>query len=88
MPQAGADAPPPVGRICRLLGERFVTEAAEGAVETIVVVSANAQAKGQARHNSVGERLYANGAHRRGKRCIDSVNLSGKADNGVPSQRQ
>jgi hypothetical protein len=27
-------------------------------------------------------------AHRRGKRCIASVNLSGKADNGVPSLHQ
>jgi hypothetical protein len=40
-----------------LLGESFDTEAAEGAVETAVAVSANAQAKGQAGHNSVGERL-------------------------------
>jgi hypothetical protein len=32
-------------------------ETAEGAVETVITASANAQAKGQANHNSVGERL-------------------------------
>jgi hypothetical protein len=71
-----------------LLGESLVIEAAEGAVETVGAAFANAQAKGQARHNSVGERLLCTEAHRRGKRCIASVNLSGKADNGVPSQCQ
>jgi hypothetical protein len=57
MPQAFAFTPHLVGRICVLLGESLVTEAAEGAVETVVTVFANAQAKGQASHNSVGERL-------------------------------
>jgi hypothetical protein len=42
-----------------LLGESLCTEAAEGAVKTVYAAFANAQAKGQAKYNSVGERFLA-----------------------------
>jgi hypothetical protein len=67
------------------LGESFRKETAEGAVDTASGGICKRSGKRTGAFNSVGERfLEAQETHRRGKRCIASVNLSGKADNRVP----
>jgi hypothetical protein len=73
-----------MARAWRELHCRITNEAAEGAVKIINRFFANAQAKGQAQMILLERGLLQWQAHRRGKRCIASVNLSGKADNGVP----